>query len=153
MLWINSQPVGYTHFTWAPLTLEVLRARVGDCRGQTCFEFATLLIVAVAFEDTLTSTGACIMGDNLGALNDALNLKSTVPSMNAVARELAWRRIARRWHYELAHLPKERNDEADALSRLQAVPAREVPMNLHGSRYYQPPEQTTELWKARLVYN
>ena len=76
-------------------------------------------MVAVIFDQVLSSTGALIRGDNLGALNDALSLESTAAGMNSIARELGWRRIVRKLEYSLKHLPAELNDEADALSRLR----------------------------------
>ena len=65
-----------------------------------------------------------IRGDNLSALNVSNDLSSTSPGMNAIARELAWRKIVLQWKYKVKHLPAEQNDEADALARLTAVPRR-----------------------------
>ena len=110
-------------------------------------------MVAVTFGDVLEETGALIRGDNLGALSVALTLSSTSPAMNAIAREIAWRRIVHRWQYLLKHLPAELNDEADALSRLEAIPPREIPrMCLEHAKCVAPPAQTDDLWKARLVF-
>ena len=72
--------------------------------------------------------------------------------MNAIARELAWRRIIRRWQYLLKHLPAEQNDEADALSRLEAVPRRDLP-DLGNAVFIKPPKQDDSLWKARLEFS
>ena len=53
----------------------------------------------------------------------------------------------------MEHLPAELNDEADALSRLEAIPPREVPqICLMHARFAAPPSQTDDLWKARLVF-
>ena len=104
------------------------------------------------FSDVLSETGALIRGDNLGALSVALKLSSTTPAMNAIAREIAWRRIVRRWQYLLKHLPAEQNDEADALSRLEAVPRRSLP-DLGDAVFIAPPDQDSYLWRARLDYN
>ena len=72
--------------------------------------------------------------------------------MNGVGRELAWRRIVRRWQYSLEHLPAESNAEADALSRLEAVPPRYFPLEaLDEASYLQPPAQDAKIWRARLV--
>jgi hypothetical protein len=120
ILWQNGKAVSYTHFVWSELTLDILKAKRGDCRGQTAFEFFTLLMVAITFDAVLPKSGALIRGDNLGALNVALTLKTTAHTMNGIARELAWRRIVKGWQYRLKHLPAELNDEADALSRLDA---------------------------------
>ena len=137
---------------WSELTLDILKANRGDCRGQTAFEFFTLLMVAITFDTVLADTGALIRGDNLGALNVALTLKATAHTMNGIARELAWRRIVKGWQYRLKHLPAELNDEADALSRLEASPKRDFPADaLKGASFVRPPKQDKLLWPARLV--
>ena len=88
----------------------------------------------------------------MGALNGALSLNSTAPAMNCISRELAWRRIVNGWQYKLKHLPAEMNDEADALSRLKAVPRRLFPIPaLQGAKFVRPPKQDRLLWAARLV--
>jgi hypothetical protein len=71
-----------------------------------------------------------IQGDNMAALSDAISLrgKGTVPGMNVIARELAWRRAAFGWQYSVAHLPKELNVLADALSRAASVPPAPQPV-------------------------
>ena len=91
------------------------------------------------------------MGDYLGALNDALSLNSTSTGMNSVAREIAWRRIVRRWQYSVKHPPAEFNDEADALSRLQAAPPRSFRSELAQAVFVEPPAQDATLWRARLA--
>lgn len=50
----------HTHFVWSDFSLDVIKANRGDCRGQTAFEFFTLLLVAVTFDTVLTETGALI---------------------------------------------------------------------------------------------
>ena len=107
--------------------------------------------MAVTFDEILSTTGALIRGDNIGALNDALTLNSTAPGMNSIARELGWRRVVCRWQYKLSHLPAESNDEADALSRLKAVPRRHFPKEALGSaEFIKPPAQDDRLWRVRL---
>ena len=149
ILWVRGVPTAYTHFTWADHSLDIVRAARGSCKGQTAFEYLTLFMVAETFSSILTESGALIRGDNLGALSDALKLASTAPAMNAIAREMAWRRIVRQWQYSLTHLPSEQNDEADALSRLEAEPRRNMPQ-LGAARFVAPPAQNDDLWKARL---
>ena len=152
VLWFQGRPDRYTHFVWSPHTLSVLRAEVGSCKYQTIFEFFTLFMVCLTFASSLESSGAVILGDNLASLNEALNLKSTVPIMNTVARELAWRKIAMKWQYKLEHLPAELNDEADCLSRLCAIPPRPLPQKeLRRAHFVTPPAQDDHIWKARIV--
>ena len=129
----------------------MVEAVKGSADYQTSFEYLTLFIVAVTFDEILSTTGALIRGDNIGSLNDALTLKSTVPGMNSIARELGWRRIVSRWQYKLTLLPAESNDEADALSRLRAVPRRHFPKEALGSAdFIKPLAQDNRLWRVRL---
>ena len=152
VLWSQGRAIWYTHFTWSPHSLGVLRAELGSCNYQTIFEFFTLFMVCLTFASILENSGAVILGDNLASLNEALNLKSTVPIMNTVARELAWRKIAMKWQYKLEHLPSELNDEADCLSRLCAVPPRPLPKDeLRGAHFVSPPAQNDNIWKDRIV--
>jgi hypothetical protein len=151
IVWVKGKAVKHTFFTWSPLTLSVLKCIVGDSDGQTSFDFFTLFLSAVTFSKVLETTGAIIKGDNLGALNVSLGLRSTSPKMNCIAREIAWRKIVLRWQYRLQHLPAELNEEADALSRLRAIPRKPFPKEcLQGSAFVNPPAQDEELWKARL---
>ena len=154
LCWVDGVPVLHTHFRWEPSTLSILKAKLGSCESQTAFEYATLFMVLVTFDNTLRKSGAVIKGDNLSSLNEALRLKSTVPGMNTISREISWRKVAYRWQYDLAHLPSELNDEADALSRLYAVPKREMPIDLlKTSSFVAPPQQTASLWRARISYD
>ena len=142
----------YTYFAWDKLSLKVLKAKNGSSDYQTSFEYLTLFMVAVTFDQVLSSTGALIRGDSLGALNDALSLDSTAAGMISIAGELGWRRIVRKWQYLLKHLPAELNDEADALSRLKAVPPRAFPKTALGSAtLVKPPAQDSQLWRIRLT--
>ena len=151
ILWRNGVAVEYTYFGWSELSLDIIKAAHGDYRGQTAFEFLTLFVVAATFSDVLSSTGALIRGDNLGSLNVANGLRSTTPAMNAIAREIAWRRIIYKWRYKISHLPAEWNDEADALSRLEAEPRRAFPKSaLSGASFVQAPLQDEWLWRTRL---
>ena len=72
--------------------------------------------------------------------------------MNTIGREIAWRRVVRQWQYSLTHLPAEQNDEADALSRLEAEPKRDMPQ-LGEAVFVAPPKQDEALWKARLDFS
>ena len=154
LCWIDGVPVQHTYFQWEPSTLKILKAKLGRCEGQTSFEYATLFLVLLTFDSTLRDSGALIKGDNLSSLNEALRLKSTLPGMNTISREISWRKVAYSWQYDLAHLPSELNDEADALSRLYAEPRRELPKDLlMTSTFVEPPLQTASLWRARISYD
>ena len=109
-------------------------------------------MVAVAFDQELSTAGALIRGDNLGALNDALSFNSTAAGMTSIARELGWRKIVRRWQYSLEHLPAEANDEADALSRQKAFPPRAFPSEALGAGVcVAPPVQDAQLSRVLLA--
>ena len=152
ILWQGGVAIKCTHFIWNAFSPKVLEAVQGSSEYQTSFEYLTLFMVAVAFDLELSAIGALIRGDNLGALKDALSLNSTAAGMNSIARELGWRRIVRRWQYSLKHLPAEANDEADALSRLKAVPPRSFPVEALGeAAFVDPPAQDAQLWRVRLA--
>ena len=67
-----------------------------------------------------------ILGDNVGALQNALSLSGKGPLI-AVAREIAWRQAAQGWFFSVGHLPTESNTVADALSRRFAPAPAEFP--------------------------
>ena len=62
-------------------------------------------------------TSVAVLGDNTGALADAISLKGK-GSLVAIARELSWRQAKRKWRFMVGHLPAELNRVADALSRV-----------------------------------
>ncbi len=78
----------------------------------------------------------------MAALSDAISLrgKGAVPGMNVIARELAWRKAACGWQYRVAHLPKELNVLADALSRAASVPPAPKPVFPASARKRAGPE-------------
>ena len=82
----------------------------------------------------------------MAALNDAMKLKGR-GAMNAVAREIAWRRVALQWRFRTMHLPKEINLLADALSWLRAAPPHVFPDVLQTCHRVNPGLQS-ELRKA-----
>ena len=96
ILWINSRPAEYTHFTWSSFTLRFLSAeRTNRC--QTLFEFLTVFLCLLTFERAVVSHGVAVGGDNLSSLQNAIDCKSTVPAINLIAREIAWRKGLRSW--------------------------------------------------------
>ena len=64
ILWVEGIAKQFTHFTWQPSTLKVLRVQRVDSSDQSTFEFATLLLVSICFEAVLSSTGALIKGEH-----------------------------------------------------------------------------------------
>jgi hypothetical protein len=89
-----------------------------------------------------------IQGDNMAALSDAIALrgKGAIPGMNIIARELAWRKAAFGWEYQVAHLPKELNLLADALSRAASIPPAPQPVFPTGTRQRNAPDLSSQVW-------
>ena len=94
---------------------------MGDPAFQTYFEVLALILCVEkwCFAEPPTS----IFGDNVGALQEALDMKGRGAQVE-LAQFLAILRGARSLHLSVAHLPSESNDAADALSR-QAGPMDE----------------------------
>ena len=53
ILWKNGKAVSYTHFVWSDVSFDIIKAKRGDCKGQTSFEFFTLFVVAVTYNEVL----------------------------------------------------------------------------------------------------
>ena len=81
-------------------------------------------------------------------MQNALDLKGKGPIL-AVSRELAWRKERRGWAFRFAHLPTERNNVADALSRLSENPVAFPEIALSGAWRRDAPD-VKDMWKARL---
>jgi hypothetical protein len=84
----------------------------------------------------------------MAALQDAIALrgKGAIPGMNIIARELAWRKAAFGWEYQVAHLPKELNLIADALSRAASIPPAPQPVFPTGTRQRDAPDLSSQVW-------
>ena len=109
----------YCHFTWSDHTLRMLSAK-RDNTCQTLFEFLTVFLCLMTFDRTVRYFGVVVCGDNLAALQNAIDCKSSRSAINLVGREIAWRKALLGWRLLAAHFPKEHNVVADALSRLAA---------------------------------
>ena len=72
--------------------------------------------------------------------------------MNAIARELSWRKVAYRWNFRVAHLPAQFNGLADDLSRLYADPPHLFPSALAQCRQCAAPSQAV-IWQAWVTSN
>ena len=127
----GGEPVAYFRTTWCAGVLARFSARLGDARWQSLWEFLTLLLPLMVWGHLSVDETMVLQGDNTAALNDAIAMKGT-GSMNHIARELAWRRIAQRWNFEVSHLPSELSTLADDLSRLAASLPHASPAALAG---------------------
>ena len=124
-----------------------LNVRPGDPAFQTFWEFATLLLSLILWGGFFTKEAVLILGDNIGALSNALALKGRGILLN-VARELAWRQARRGWKFSVGHLPSEFNVVADALSRWADPKEHIWPTRaLAGAQQVSAPK-LQDLWKA-----
>ena len=88
-----------------------------------------------------------VLGDNTGALTDAIELKGSGPLL-AIARELAWRQARFGWLFAVGHVPSESNGVPDALSR-STEPGKSFPARaLRHARQVEAPECSV-FWKVR----
>jgi hypothetical protein len=111
----------YFEVGWSAELAGHLCAVVGDPASQTTFEYVVVLLALVLWASEWRTTGLHVLGDNLGALEGALNLRGR-SDLSKVTRELTWRQVRGAWLYDVGHLPSEANVVADALSRLRAPP-------------------------------
>ena len=102
---------------WSQEDFSHLNVRIGEPSAQCFLEFLTLFMCLELWGDPFVQESLQIVGDNVGALESALQLKGAGP-MLAIARELAWRKARRRWSYQVGHISTEDNLVPDALSRL-----------------------------------
>ena len=114
------------------------------------FEFLTVFICLMSFQQSVCTSGVVVCGDNLASLQNAIDCKSPRSSINMVGREIAWRKALHGWKLTAAHYPKEHNTVADALSRLAAPTALpRTTAALAGAALRVSPAQNESLWLAR----
>ena len=130
----QGQVVEYFNVIWTGEEAVHLEILPGDSKHQTFWEFATLLLSLLAWSRRFTEAPITIFGDNIGALSLALSLKGR-GHLLAIARELSWRRARRRWLFDVAHLPAEHNNVADALSRVNDPAGVPWPAKAHGGAF------------------
>ena len=111
-------------------------------------------MVLLTFRQVVRSHGVLLGGDNLTALQNSLNLRSGKVDMNAICREISWRKIIDGWRFKPVHYPKKFNTVADALSRMTAPdPLPRPSAALGGASLRCPPIQDDSLWLARFDRN
>ena len=143
----NGAIVEYFSTIWIGDEAPHLGVVIDDSSHQTFWEFATLLLALCVWGDRFTDTPVAVLGDNTGALDNALSLKGR-GSMLAVARELSWRQARRRWRFVVGHLPSEHNQVADALSRAADPKVCAWPSLALASAVYIRPPKLRDLWLA-----
>lgn len=118
----DSSPIEYLAGGWTEGGLNRFDLKLGDARGQTVWEALAILIELrcwwVYWKDQLVVIRA--KSDSKAALGALEKQRSSAPSVNAVARELALDRALSTCEplLEFAHVRGVRNEWADALSRL-----------------------------------
>ena len=101
---------------WTHASAEKFGIEPRNSKHQTFWECLTLVLALCVWGNSFTHEAVAVLGDNTGALQDALNLKGK-GVLAAVARELSWRQARGGWAFEVGHVPAERNTVPDALSR------------------------------------
>jgi len=132
-LYRRGAPAEYFAVAWAPDVCGLFGICTGDPKHQTFWEYLTVLLALCEWGDSFRAEVLTVAGDNVPALEGALNLRGK-GLLNHITREIAWRRARRRWEYAVSHLPAEHNMTADALSRLAAPDRAELPTELAGAR-------------------
>ena len=128
---VGGVPQEFFSVVWRRRDARHLGAVPADPAFQTFWEFVTLALALLQWADDRTCLP--LLGDNLSALSDALQLDGTL-MMRCVAQEIAWRKARFGWEFACGHLPAEANATADALSRLEAPDAKPFPERLRGCR-------------------
>ena len=118
-----------------------------DPAHQTFWEFAMLLLSLCVWADRFTDSSIAILGDNKAALTNALKLQGRGP-LQAIARELSWRKERRRWSFSVGHLPSEFNEVTDALSRITDPKGAAFPSHALASAVPVSPPRLQDLWMA-----
>ena len=123
-------PVRWYASKLQPKLLNKFKAATGDPAFNTLWEALALLVACRIWlpKCKVQRLGVRVKSDNVGALRMLLNLSSKAANINVVARELAL--DLARGNYslgELEHIPGVTNVMPDALSRLWAPTASELP--------------------------
>ena len=123
----RNRPVEYFALTWSEADVAHLGVQVGLPKWQSFWEYLTAVLAVCKW--ATPDRCLALLGDNTASLECTLQLKGSGP-MLAVARELAWRKGRQGLLVAAGHLPKEANQVADALSRLEAPDAAPFPAEL-----------------------
>ena len=126
--------VAYWADTWTDEELAMLQVTRGDPAGHARLEAFTLLHSIHTWRSILcVATGSLsVMGDALGVLHDAQNIRAADPILNLIMAELALVIAPMGHELRAIHLWTQRNTTCDALSRLTA--SKELPESLKSVR-------------------
>lgn len=131
--------------------LEKFRARWGDSKWTTLWEGLALLLAFRMWLPRLGFHTRCLVkSDSLSTLIMLAKGKAKSPELNVLAREFALDQALREYRvWWLEHIPGVTNQQADALSRLEAPERATIPEALH-----RVPRRTVDVgpgfWKVQL---
>ena len=108
--------------------------------------YLNVLLALIQWGDNYVKEAVTLCCDNVGALQDALDLKGS-STLLPVARELAWRRARCGWKFVVAHLPAEANTGVDTLSRRYASPQCPLPPRLESAIEVHP-DDVDLIWRC-----
>ena len=143
----DSVVVEYFVVVWDGYEAPHLNVEPGLPAHQTFWEFSTLVLSLCVWGDRFVDEVLSILGDNTGALNNALALKGK-GNLLALARELSWRQARRRWRFQVGHLPSELNVTSDALSRVADPKGVPWPSRALASAVQVTPPKLQDMWRA-----
>jgi hypothetical protein len=148
VLYEGGKPREWFHTAWTNEHAPSWKVVTGDSRHQSFWEFYTLLLSLMLWAGRLRTPGLRVIGDNTGALADALKLSGS-GSMMAIAREISWRQVRGQWNFAVGHLPGEHNTVADSLSRaFDPDPAAHPGLALKGAIQTRPSDPK-DVWKCQ----
>ena len=153
VLMIDGKPTQYWEAAWPPELVSRFKATIGDPAWQALWEAVAGLWSLILWAPSVpagspTPEVTLVMGDALGQLNASAALRGKGP-IQAVSREIAWRRAALGWRLLFQHRPSELNGLCDALSRIHAPEALALPAELSSAQKIRPPADH-EVWLAWL---
>jgi hypothetical protein len=148
VLYEGSEPREWFSTAWTNEHAPAWKVVTGDSRHQSFWEFYTLLLSLMLLASRLRIPGLRVIGDNTGALADALTL-SGKGAMMAIARDISWRQVRGQWNFVVGHLPGEHNTVAYSLSRaFDPEPAVHPRQALRGAIQTHPADPR-EVWKCQ----
>ena len=137
----------YWWTVWKTRDVAKLKVRTGIPDHQTFWEALALLLCMIIWEACFAQAPILIIGDNVPALQTALDLKGK-GALGAVAREIAWRKARYHWQYSVGHLPSEHNKAPDALSRIAAPKPELWPYKALEGATECPVPRVSDIWQV-----
>ena len=132
--------------------VERFRIEIGSPKCQALLETLAILIGLRAWADLISGKrwSVLVRSDSRAALGAAFKLRSPVPALNAVVRELALDLAESRYDLDfIEHLPGRCNVFADTLSRFyQPGQARTVPPELAAAPRAFPARRIGAWWET-----